>query len=95
VPPRLAWHPTKKSAGDGGKQACQPHSLQVRPSDIGRAIPSALITVASPARTTGPLGRSAGDSQAHSLSALISGFHLPPTLWIPLWQLLLLIPVVP
>jgi len=58
--------------------------LQVRPPILRRAIPSALITVATPARTTGPEGRSAGDSQAHSLSALVSGFHLTPTLWTPL-----------
>ena len=56
-----------------------------------KAIPSALITVAIPARTSNPgnstkirklelLRRSAGDSQAHSPTALVSGFHLTPTL---------------
>jgi hypothetical protein len=64
-----------------------------------QAIPQALITVAIPARSTGPSrvihssGRSAGDSQVHSPPALVSGFHLVPTLWTSLRRLLVLFPV--
>jgi len=68
-----------------------------------RAIPSTQVTVVSPARTTcgGGLARklqapashrprSAGNSQGHSLPALVSGSHRSPTLWTSLWQLLFL-----
>ena len=56
----------------------QPHSF-AGTAPTGHAagpIPSARITVAAPARTTAPrCGGSAGDSQAHSASALVSGFQ--------------------
>ena len=92
MPPLLGWcEPQKNPPVTAEKDvACQPHSLQVRCLDsMPGTIPSALITVATPARTTNLTElpsdrRSAGDSQAHSLSALVSGFHLTPTLWTPL-----------
>jgi len=49
------------------------HVAQLHPS--GRTIPSALITVATPAPTTDQRWRSAGSSQVHSPPALLSGFH--------------------
>ena len=94
--------PTKKSAGDGGLgRRASLTRCRYGPQGRWRTIPSALITVASPARTTQPActlhpGLSAGSSQVHSRPALVSGLQPPvvtfgPTLWTPLWSLLLLI----
>lgn len=70
----------QKRAGDGALRESQPHSFAgTAPTERAAVpIPSARITVASPARTTArpalrPGRGSAGDSQAHSASALVSG----------------------
>jgi len=91
VPPRLAWYSTKNPPVTADReQECQPHSA-------GTALRHASGDTFCPDNggVSGPYywppqGLSAGNSQAHSLSALVSGFHLTPTLWTPLRQLLLL-----
>jgi len=50
--------------------------LQVRPSGVRQAIPSALITVATPARTTGPQGAFGG--QLPGPFTACAGIGLPP-----------------
>jgi len=84
VPPNLgACSQTKTRLWKRVRESSQPHSCE-----HGLAtMPCALITVASPARTTCyrtiPVQLSADGSWAHSVSALVPDSHLAPALCNP------------
>jgi len=88
VPPNLGHSPpgNKKPRRDDGVRfknpVSQPHSVQVR-NTTTRLIPSALITVAAPARHTrwhamANHQLSACNSQVHSMPALVPDSHPTP-----------------